>query len=222
MAFSFGQSKTVRGYTMDEVRSALQKDIRRGEEKQAVFWAAEIARSGYTRYLWKTLMVIASEDVGLAEPDAFSRVWSLFSAWDYLDKQKNRTHPERLFWVQAVIMLARARKSRIVDDAYNWAWGTNEREFEIPDYALDPHTGRGRRMGRKMPDFWDTSFHLENEHPDLPNEYEQLAKEAPLGEFVKGGTEKPLENPQLTEKETNAIDGDDIRPGFPDDVMTLI
>jgi len=160
--------------------------------------------------LWKTLFVICSEDVGVADPQLFSTVWSLYSAWEALNKQKAPTHPERLFWTQAVIMLARAKKSRIVDDAYSTHWGTNERLYEIPDYALDSHTARGRRMGRRMPESWDTSFRLENEAADLPNDYTARA----MG-FTKGA--HPLEEPTISEAESRAIDSDFIRPGFPDD-----
>jgi replication-associated recombination protein RarA len=47
--------------------SALQKDIRRGNEYEALFWAVKLESLNPTR-LWNRLKVIASEDIGPANP----------------------------------------------------------------------------------------------------------------------------------------------------------
>ena len=62
----FSQLKTHGGYLAGEVTSALQKSIRRGDERGAVFWASELDLSGYGKYVWKRLKIIASEDIGPA------------------------------------------------------------------------------------------------------------------------------------------------------------
>ena len=59
--------KTRKGYDFFEVISALQKAIRRCEEENAVYWALELYKSGFSKALWSRLLVITSEDVGLAE-----------------------------------------------------------------------------------------------------------------------------------------------------------
>jgi replication-associated recombination protein RarA len=56
---------TRKGYYLDEVTSALQKEIRRCKEYEAVYWALELESFNY-KALWNRLKVIASEDVGLA------------------------------------------------------------------------------------------------------------------------------------------------------------
>ena len=61
---------TKNGYNLDEVVSALQKSIRRGMEEESLYWANELAVSGYGQYLWRRLGVTVSEDIGLAEPMA--------------------------------------------------------------------------------------------------------------------------------------------------------
>jgi replication-associated recombination protein RarA len=61
------QKQTQRGYDFHELLSALQKDIRRGNEYEAMFWAAELESFNPTA-LWNRLKVIASEDVGCANP----------------------------------------------------------------------------------------------------------------------------------------------------------
>jgi replication-associated recombination protein RarA len=197
MAFSFGAVETIRGYRMDEVASALQKTIRRGDEEQALYWAAEVDRSGYGRYCWYRLQTIASEDVGLAEgPGFFAEIRGLYDMWLETLAKKHSHKPERMFLSQAVLRLVRAKKSELVGEALI-QWDINDRLYDIPDYALDPHTARGRKMGRKMPDFWDVTYHLENEG-DVPggDRYTERCKAL---EGQRG--HKALDFPTLTEKE---------------------
>ena len=63
---------TPSGHPGDEVISALQKFIRRGETELAVRAAYELYLTGeeLTAYLWRRLLVISAEDVGLGEPMA--------------------------------------------------------------------------------------------------------------------------------------------------------
>ena len=58
--------RTVNGYDPSEVVSALQKCIRRAEIDDALFWAAELERSGMGWVLWRSLRIITAEDVGPA------------------------------------------------------------------------------------------------------------------------------------------------------------
>ena len=53
-----------------------------------------------------------------------------------------------------MLALARAPKSRLVDHAYVAIMGERPR-LEVPDYALDQHTERGRLMGRGLQHFYD-------------------------------------------------------------------
>jgi hypothetical protein len=46
--------------------------------------------------------------------------------------------------------------------------------MEIPDYAVDHHTARGRRMGRSEATVYDESYRLENQA--LPDPYEAEAR----------------------------------------------
>ena len=40
---------TKGGYALDEVVSALTKEIRRGNEDHSLFWSLELVESGYAR-----------------------------------------------------------------------------------------------------------------------------------------------------------------------------
>jgi len=170
------QVSTVRGYDFFEVSSAFQKSIRRGEEEDALYWAVELDLSGRAQYVWKRMLVMVSEDIGLAEPHLPATIRALHQTW--LDfKAKNDKHkPERLQFIHAVLLLARAKKSRIVDHAICVAYGGGLEERDIPDYALDKHTRRGKRMGRGFDHFFKECIKLENEPDDLPDEYEEDAR----------------------------------------------
>ena len=51
--------KTKGGYDLLETLSALQKEIRRGKEYEALFWAVEL-ESLNSKALWNRLRVVAS------------------------------------------------------------------------------------------------------------------------------------------------------------------
>jgi replication-associated recombination protein RarA len=195
MAGRYQMPATIRGYEFAEVASALQKCVRRGQEEQALYWSAELDRSGYGRYLWYRLQIIACEDVGLAEgPQLFAEIRALYEAWKEVLAKKHGHKPERLFLGQAILRLVRAKKTELVGEALSCHWEINDKLFEIPDYALDPHTERGRKMGREMPDFWDITYHLENEG-DVNNPYTERAK------ALEGkDSSKPVESETLSEK----------------------
>lgn len=122
---------TVGGYDFYEVVSVLQKSIRRGLEEDALFWAAELYLSGRQEHAWRRLRIIASEDVGLAAPSMVTDIQALYSAW-----KTNAEGENRLFFVQAVILLARSPKSRIVDNALMVYFEGPRPLREIPDYAI--------------------------------------------------------------------------------------
>ena len=167
-------TETQRGYDIYELLSALQKDIRRGNEYQAVHWAVEL-ESFNAKMVWNRLRVIASEDVGLANPlapiiiDVLEREYIAFK--DPKDEEKVS---HRLFLVHAVLLLARSPKSRIVDNLLNVVYN-DESKLEIPDYALDMHTYRGKKMGRGVEHFFAEGAKLANQALEDP--YEKRAFE---------------------------------------------
>ena len=150
---------TQKGYELHEVISAMQKEIRRGKEYEAVYWAIEL-ESFNPKALWNRLRVIASEDIGLANPLASLIV-------DVLEKQytlavADEKDSSRLFLVHAVLYLARSPKSRIVDNLVSVVYN-DEEKLEIPDYALDMHTYKGKKMGRGLEHFFAEGAKLKNQ-----------------------------------------------------------
>jgi len=148
--------KTVNGFALDEVVSALQKSIRRGDADVAPFWAHELNMSGYGAYAWRRLALICAEDVGLAVPGApavIAGLWTLSQT--LLAAQPKPVPPAKLVYpklqiLQAAWYLARLPKNRELADMLTlFDVRQQRRDFpEIPLHSLDKHTRRGRAMGR--------------------------------------------------------------------------
>ncbi len=142
---------------------------------EAVHFAVELEEFNPTM-LWNRLKIIASEDIGPANP-----VMPLLI--DYLQKQyltekaKLAEGSQRLFFVNAVVCLCRSQKSRITDDLLNIVFIERDagKFLPIPDFALDKHTARGKAMGKGIDDFFTEGNKLENEA--FPNPYTEKAKE---------------------------------------------
>ncbi|MBI4288950.1 MAG: hypothetical protein HY671_11035 [Chloroflexi bacterium] len=151
------------GYDFGEVASALQKAVRRGNEADALYWAVELDISGYGEYLWKRLRIMSSEDIGLAEPMMPATIRAFYESW--LELHRKKDDGERLFVIHAILLLVRARKSRLVDNCLVASYGHHPPGKQIPDYALDKHTLRGKSMGRGFDHFLEVGAHLENHAP---------------------------------------------------------
>ena len=153
-SFRFGDQLTPGGYRIDEVTSALQKEIRRGNEWHALQWATELALAGYTNYVWKRLRIIASEDVGLGEPMMAVLIRMLYENWQRAEEGR----PGRRAARQPV---PHPRGPGPLPGAEEPAGRPRLRRrhgrppaVPDPDYALDKHTKRGREMGRGIPHFY--------------------------------------------------------------------
>jgi replication-associated recombination protein RarA len=137
----------------------------------------DMYQTGYDEYAWKRLRIMASEDVGPAEPDLPATISALYSTYVELKKKKDEAHaPQRLQFVHAVILLAMARKNRVVDHALIYHFGNHAAlKRDIPDCALDKHTARGKRLGRGAEHFFAEGINLANETGDDP--YRELARQ---------------------------------------------
>lgn len=151
------QLMTNRGYLLLDVISAIQKDIRRGNEEGAMYWALELIPK-YEAYLWRRLLVIANEDIGIANPQVLGILPELMRQF-FTFREGGKDGNCRLILANAILLMARSPKTRIADhfqQVVTQEWmadfhsGTKR---EIPDYALDCHTQRGRQMGRDK-EFW--------------------------------------------------------------------
>jgi replication-associated recombination protein RarA len=182
--------ETKNGYAFDEVASAFQKSIRRGLVDDAIFWAIELYVSGRAECAWKRMKIMASEDVGIADRTLPANLHALYEHFVEQVRKKDTFHaPERLFFVHAVILLATAPKSRMCDHALIYHFSTHAADMrEMPDYAIDKHTKRGRRLGRGNDEFFDSGIELANAAP-IEDPYFDKAKEA----LAAGLSPRPVE-----------------------------
>lgn len=164
---------TRNGYAGDEVISALQKSIRRGLEEQACMFAYELYISSpqLEEKLWRRLLTISVEDIGMGNPNAAILVNNLYQMsreFDYADGDRP------IYFIHAIRYMCQSEKDRSSDLLKNiciksFAMGKLP---EIPDYALDKHTQRGQAMGRD-------SFHFLNEaskvipQAEIDNDYKE-------------------------------------------------
>ena len=78
---AFLRQHTHNLYIMDELFSALQKDIRRGNVNNVLFWGGEFMNNGNPLPLWNRLFVIACEDISIGQPHTSIVLWDLYNKW---------------------------------------------------------------------------------------------------------------------------------------------
>ena len=156
------QRLTKKGYDFYEVASAFQKSIRRGLLEDAMYWGIELYESNYEEYAWKRMIIMASEDVGLGEPSCVVQIMALKQSFDYLAMRKDMG-AKKLPFTHAIAVLVNSRKSRFIDHAITVYWQQNREEMkEIPNWAFDMHTRRGKAMGRGLDYFYKESCKITN------------------------------------------------------------
>jgi putative ATPase len=97
-----------------DLASALQKSIRSSDVQAGLYWAVRLLEAGEEpRYVMRRLVVVASEDVGLAAPWVLPIVIAAKEAVEYLGMPEGR-----YAIVQAVVVLASAPKSNACKAAY--------------------------------------------------------------------------------------------------------
>jgi len=81
----------------------------------AQYWAIEMNESGFWRYCFRRMQVIAGEDIGLANPEAMILISSTFGALLAQERIKKVTRVDNNIIGLMALYLARSPKSRLVD-----------------------------------------------------------------------------------------------------------
>lgn len=160
--------RTINDFPADEVISALQKEVRRGNTENAALLAYEmiITSAELEEYLWGRLQIIAVEDIGFGEVGAPVLIETLYHMHLRLPRPRGDRY---LFAIHAVRYLCQCQKERGSDDLLNWmrrAVESGNTLPTIPDYAIDMHTQRGQAMGRDYRHFLDEASKVA---PEVPN-----------------------------------------------------
>jgi replication-associated recombination protein RarA len=153
--------KLIRGvYPFGEVASALQKELRRGDLRQALWWALLLYDSA-PYYAWKRILVTVCEDVGMASPETVDRVVNLAVAWRIAKEKSWFVSPHAL--TMSIMLICAAPKSSAVEDLQTGVL-TRIRELAalksraqwppIPEFARDAHTTAGKAAGKTWKDWY--------------------------------------------------------------------
>ena len=172
-----------------DVISAFQKSIRGSDVNAALHYMARLIEAGELITLIRRLLVIAYEDIGLANPAGASRAVLAVQAAEKLGL------PEaRIPLANAVIELALSPKSNTsilsIDTALSDV--RQGKSGNIPSHLQDAHYQGAQKLGRgtnyqyphNYPNHWvkqqylpDTLKHTQYFHPDPTSKFEEALKE---------------------------------------------
>ncbi|MDZ8055283.1 MAG: AAA family ATPase [Aulosira sp. ZfuVER01] len=144
--------------------SAFIKSIRGSDPDAALYWLAKMVYAGEDpRFILRRLLILASEDVGLADPQAVVVINACAEAFDRVGLPEGRYH-----LAQATLYLANAPKSNSVMGFFDaLAAVESEREAEVPTHLKDANRdkkGFGHGVGYLYPhayrDHWVAQQYL--------------------------------------------------------------
>lgn len=125
--------------------SAFQKSIRGSDPDAAIYYLARLLKGGDLISICRRLLVIASEDIGMAYPNAITIVKAC------VDSAMQLGLPEaRIVLSQACLILATSPKSNSSYMAINRAMEDIEStvQDDIPEYLKDSHYSGASKMGK--------------------------------------------------------------------------
>ncbi|MGY6629492.1 MAG: replication-associated recombination protein A [Wenzhouxiangella sp.] len=125
--------------------SALHKSLRGSDADAALYWLARMLVGGEDPlYIARRLIRFASEDVGLADPQALPQALAAREAFEVLGSPEGE-----LAIVQAVLYLATAPKSNAAYRAQKQAWKAAKQSGSLmpPAHILNAPTGLMKELG---------------------------------------------------------------------------
>jgi len=186
----WSRATSANGYPFDELRSVLQKSIRRGWIEDAVLAAYEFFLSGSDaeEQLWRRLEIIATEDVGLGLVSAPAIVEALYAQASRMVDRGDRW----IYCAHAVRLLATAPKDNMSMELAGWTREVverGERKVVVEDYMVDVHTRRGAEMGRDAAHWWNEGARLSDRIPGYDSKW---------GDYLRklAGAERVEEEPR--------------------------
>ncbi|MDR2553458.1 MAG: AAA family ATPase, partial [Treponema sp.] len=120
-------------YHFDTI-SAFIKSVRGSDPDGALYWLAKMVRAGEDpAFIFRRMIILASEDVGMADPRALSVVISCAEAFDRIG------FPEGNFpLAHACVYLATAPKSNSVMAFFDARAEVDREDAEVPNHLRDP------------------------------------------------------------------------------------
>jgi putative ATPase len=125
--------------------SALHKSVRNSDPDASLYWLARMLEAGEDPlYLARRVVRMASEDIGMADPQALGITLAARDAVDFLGMPESN-----LALAQAVVYLALAPKSNALYEAYNSVQQDVERTVAqpVPLHLRNAPTGLMKGLG---------------------------------------------------------------------------
>ncbi|MFP4643420.1 MAG: AAA family ATPase [Spirochaetales bacterium] len=150
-------------YHFDAI-SAFIKSVRGSDPDAALYWMARMIRAGEDpRYLFRRMLVLASEDIGLADPHALGIVESAAAAFDRVGMPEGQYH-----LTHAALYLSTAPKSNSTLGYFDAVKAIEEEtRREIPKHLRDANRdaagfghGEGYRYPHAYRDHWVAQAYL--------------------------------------------------------------
>lgn len=122
-----------------DIISAFIKSLRGSDPDAALYWLARMVYAGEDpRFIFRRMLILAGEDVGLADPNAVVVVNACAATFDRVGMPEGR-YP----LAQAALYLATAPKSNSVMGFFDALSAVErERESEVPLHLRDPNRDR--------------------------------------------------------------------------------
>ena len=153
--------KLIRGvYPFGEVASAMQKELRRGQLREALWWGL-LLYDAAPYYAWKRILVTVCEDVGMGSPETVDRVVNLALAWRISKEKAWFVSPHAV--TMSIMLICAAPKSTAVEDLQTIqlikirelaAQKSRAKWPPIPEFARDAHTEAGKAAGKTWKDWY--------------------------------------------------------------------
>lgn len=139
-----------------DIISAFIKSVRGSDVNASLYYLARMLESGEDpRFIARRLVILASEDIGLANPSALNMASSLINIIDFIGMPEGRIPLS-----EVTIYLALSPKSNSAYLAIDKAVSDirNGEILEVPNYLKDNHSGSFDRKD-------DTNYKYPHEHP---------------------------------------------------------
>jgi len=151
-------------YHFDTI-SAFIKSVRGSDPDAALYWLAKMVRAGEDpKFIFRRMIILASEDVGLADPNAISVVISCAQAFERIG------FPEGNFPLShACLYLATAPKSNTTMSYFDALKAVESEDAEVPNHLRDASRdaesfghGEGYVYPHAYRDHWAAQQYLPN------------------------------------------------------------
>lgn len=186
-------------FTNFERMSALQKCIRRSMTDEAGYWFFAMCEDGFGTMAFNRLNIICHEDIGWR--DMMTALYVDKCCRDGVEWYKAKNSAWQLAGANAILAMTNAGKCREADNFQAACLGElrDNPDRQIPDFAYDKHTLKGKRMGRGFEHFFKEGALLVNpDGKEVPHDswWDRAVHYFTAGYFDKK-QEQPIDNKTL-------------------------